>query len=166
MNIFALDNDPRIAAQYHTDKHVIKMILESAQLMAGALWECGYSGEAAPRNLYKPTHMNHPCALWARESLSNWFWLRRLLTNLNSEYVYRYNNGNHASYVIAKQWPNPLIPEYGLRPFAQCMPDEYRNEDPVAAYRAYYLGAKVQGATWKVRGAPAWVTQAMELQNG
>ena len=163
MNIFVLDQDPRKAAQYHTDKHVIKMILESAQLMAGAIHECGYNDDAPPRNLYRPTHLNHPCALWARQSISNWLWLRRLMINLNSEYVHRYNNGNHASFILAKQWPNPMLHDEGLTPFTQAMPEEYRNPDPVAAYRAYYLGAKVQGATWKVRGAPTWVTQTMEV---
>ena len=65
MNIFVLDNDPFKAAEYQCDKHVVKMVLETAQLLCSA-------HETAP---YKRTHYNHPCAIWTRSSLSNYMWL-------------------------------------------------------------------------------------------
>lgn len=68
MNIFVLDSDPEIAAKYHTDKHVIKMILESAQMMSTVVRYVGLDAG------YKSTHLNHPCTIWARTSLSNWLW--------------------------------------------------------------------------------------------
>lgn len=69
MNIFILDTNPKIAAQYHVDKHVVKMILETAQLLCSAHW---LNGSEAP---YKLTHKNHPCAIWTRECVENYNWL-------------------------------------------------------------------------------------------
>ncbi len=69
MNIFALDTDPVTCAQYHCDKHVIKMILESVQMLSTT---CSILGAEAP---YKPTHANHPCTKWVRESWENFGWL-------------------------------------------------------------------------------------------
>ena len=79
MNIFYLDEDTEICAQYHCDKHVVKMILEYAQILCTVLHELG---QEAP---YRPTHRNHPCTVWARESLDNWIWLRALCQALNQE---------------------------------------------------------------------------------
>lgn len=61
MNIFYLDKDPKLCAQYHCDKHVVKMILESAQLLCTAVNEAA-GKEVAP---YKSTHVNHPCSIWS-----------------------------------------------------------------------------------------------------
>lgn len=79
MNIFVLDDDIEKCAEYHTDKHVVKMILESAQMLCTAVWSMGVE---AP---YKDTHKNHGCNVWVRKSLSNWLWLRDLTTALNDE---------------------------------------------------------------------------------
>ena len=72
MNIFILDLDPQSCAEAHCDKHVVKMILETAQLLSSALW---ITGVEAP---YRLTHKNHPCAIWTRESLDNYMWLCQL----------------------------------------------------------------------------------------
>ena len=72
MNIFKLDKTPQLCAQTHCDKHVSKMILESAQMLCTTLWT---NGQSAP---YKPVHAKHPCTLWVGASLENWLWLKEL----------------------------------------------------------------------------------------
>ena len=84
MNIFVLDTDIEICSQYHADQHVVKMILESAQMLCTVL---NKNGIRAP---YRSTHSNHPCTLWAGASLENWRWLRDLALALNQEYRYRF----------------------------------------------------------------------------
>lgn len=84
MNIFILDNDVSKCAMYHCDKHVVKMILESAQMLSTVIRESGIDCG------YKITHLNHPCTIWTRESLSNWKWLRNLVEALNQEYKFRF----------------------------------------------------------------------------
>ena len=78
MNIFMLHQEPQIAAQYHCDKHVVKMILESAQLLCTALNEAGVPMP------YRVTHKNHPCSIWVRESRANA--IDRKSTRLNSSH--------------------------------------------------------------------------------
>ena len=70
MNIFVLDTSPKLAAEYHCNKHVVKMIIETAQMLSTAhdYLETGISG------LYKPTHKNHPCSIWVRQSRENYLW--------------------------------------------------------------------------------------------
>ena len=80
MNIFYLDRDPHEAARLQCDKHVVKMILETAQLLSTAHNELD-GGQIA----YKTTHKNHPSAVWARKSLDNYLWLYRHLEGLGSE---------------------------------------------------------------------------------
>ena len=121
MNIFVLDSDVRKCARYHADQHVIKMILESTQMLCTALHRHGVD---AP---YKPTHRNHPCTLWAGDSLANWKWLRRLALALNDEYRYRFGDrGDHSSAVVARDLQPPPIENVGLTEFAQAMPEKYR----------------------------------------
>ena len=156
VNIFILDENPKTCAKYHCDKHVIKMILESAQMLSTVSRLNG--GEAG----YKPTHKNHPCTKWAGQSLTNWFWLQTLTKHLNEEYIYRYNKEeNHKSYEVAQTLVVPNIPVLGLTKFAQAMPDQYKNSNPVTAYRNYYLKEKTDLLYWKNRPTPKWVTSAL-----
>lgn len=145
MNIFVLDQDPVRAAQYHCDKHVNKMILESAQMLSTALG-CGY----------KPTHKNHPCTLWAGYSKQNAEWLVALATGLNEEYRKRYNKRvDHKSMGVIKEiaWLSGALPDVGLTPFAQAMPENFKSEDAVASYRNYYHAKEF--ATWRCE-TPFW----------
>lgn len=146
MNIFILSKDPVQAAQMQCDKHVVKMVLETAQMLCTAVRECG--GEAP----YKATHKNHPCSLWARKSKSNFEWLQRYGVALCEEYTKRYRK-THKSESIIRAVSSDFIPEGELTPFAQAMPDQYRNSDPVIAYRNYYLGDKSRFAEWN-KGTP------------
>ena len=159
MNIFVLDNDITACARYHNDKHVVKMILESAQMLSTAVRLSGIEEG------YRPTHKNHPCSIWARSSLANWHWLRDLTLALNEEYKFRYKPVDHKSAVVVSNLPEPNIDNVGLTPFAQAMPDVYRNEDPVKAYRDYYMGDKQHLAQWTKREVPNWYI-AKEVKYG
>ena len=151
MNIFVLDSDIKKCTEYHCDKHVIKMIVESTQMLSTA---CRLSGVEEG---YKATHINHPCNVWCRSSLSNWLWLRDLVIALNEEYRYRYEkNINHKSYDAAMNLPLPKIKDHGLTSFAQAMPDRYKHVNSIKAYRNYYINEKSNMAFWKKRNVPYW----------
>ena len=152
MNIFILDKEVEKCAEYHCDKHVIKMILESAQMLSAVVRLNGHDIG------YKLTHKNHPCTIWARESLSNYNWLVRLTRLLNYEYRYRYDKDiNHKSYDLVKTLPIPDLPDIGLTPFAQAMPEQYKNKNAVKAYRDYYINEKSSFLTWTKRKKPKWM---------
>lgn len=147
-----LDLDIRKCAQFHADQHVIKMILESAQMLCTVLNKYDIP---AP---YKPTHFDHPCTLWAGASLTNWKWLKTLALALNEEYKYRFGKSrDHQSALVICELPIPPIQDKGLTEFAQTMPEKYRVPgDAVKAYRKFYIGEKYRFATWKKRGVPKW----------
>jgi hypothetical protein len=151
MNIFILDNDVKKCAQYHVDKHVLKMVVETSQLLCGVHWVLG---DEAP---YKLSHKNHPCAIWARESLSNYVYLCELGLELCNEYTYRYGKRHKSLDVILWCIINrPNIPDKGFTEPAKAMPDEYKVDDVVQSYRNYYMGAKSGFAVWKMRDIPHW----------
>jgi len=154
MNIFVVDEDPEVAARQLCDKHVVKMILETAQMMCTVAHGYGYSPP------YKKTHPKHPCTLWAAKSADNWSWLIRHGLAMCAEYTRRYGRIHKSEEVI--MWCAGLkmgFTESGLTPFAQAMPEQYRNECPVTAHRAYYHGEKAGFATWKSE-VPQWWTAA------
>jgi hypothetical protein len=172
MNLFILDNDLDKCAEYHVDSHVTKMQLEVAQLMCSAVWITHHFGftplaiNADQRKFlnankadgvtpYLPTHYNHPCAIWVRSSLDNFEWAFCYAQALNSEQHYR-TGGTHKSYDVITTLPSPKIPRLGITPFAQAMPDEYKSDDAVQAYRDYYIFEKNHLAKWKHRGQPEW----------
>jgi len=151
MNIFILSEDPVLAAQAHCDKHVVKLILECAQMLCSAL-----PPNQAP---YKRTHFNHPCTVWSRTSKQNYEWLIKYGLALCDEYTYRYNKTHKSMAVIEWCRSNmPELPDLGLTQFAQAMPDEYRCEDVVQSYRNYYIGAKAKLLTYTKRKPPEWVS--------
>lgn len=152
MNIFVLDHDPNTCAQYHCDKHVVKMILETAQLLCGVHWVL--NGNAP----YKLSHRNHPCSIWTRECIENYVWLCDLGINLCKEYTYRYNKTHKSQQIIEWCITNlPRLRENGdMTPFALAMPDEYKVNCPIESYRNYYLGAKTSFASWRKRNTPEW----------
>jgi len=151
MNIFVLDKSPVIAAQMHCNKHVVKMILETAQLLSTALRFHGVNYG------YSSTHKNHPCAVWARQTRGNFIWLNILGRNLLEEYKYRYGKEHKSTPIIAEA-PISYIPDGKLTPFVQCMPDNFKvNGDAVQAYRNYYRGAKQRMLVYKKRKPPEWI---------
>lgn len=151
MNIFILDYDFKKCAQYHTDRHIVKMITEEVQLLSSVYY---FTDEEhlAP---YRKTHMNHPCAVWTRQSLNNWIWLKDHAMALYDEYAYRYGK-QHAAGEKLLDLQLPDLPATGLTKFAQCMPDKYKCDDVVDAYRKYYNSEKKHLFNWKLRSIPEW----------
>lgn len=180
MNIFYLSHNPVEAAQQHLDKHVVKMILESAQLLctahrlldgiqtkqskttrSGKIRDVKRYVLANPLNnevMYSATHINHPCAIWARDNINNYMWLYELFVALCDEYTFRYGKKHKTDTLMRELLKSaPLsIPHTPFTPPAQAMPVEYKHSDPVVAYRQYYLGAKAKFAKWTRRSTPVW----------
>ena len=157
MNIFVLDNDPKIAATMMCDKHIPKMVLESAQMMAQALRRHGATDEQMPLTKsgtpYKGGHPHHPGTVWAGDSWHNFDWLANHAIGLLGEYYMRFGKEHACSEPIGQMngmsW---RLPNGRLTPFAQAMPDEFKQEDAVKAYRRYYHSK--QFAKWE-KGTPA-----------
>lgn len=154
MNIFFLDNNIKKCAEYHVDKHVVKMILETSQLLCGSHWMTKKDDYFIP---YKLCHKNHPCSKWARHSLSNYFYLCELGLELSKEYSYRYGKKHKSEQVIEWSIENhPNIPDEGFTTPPLAMPDKYKSSDVVESYRNYYIGEKYSFAKWKKREIPPW----------
>lgn len=183
MNLFYLDHDLDRSAEYHIDKHVGKMQLEAAQLLTTAIWVDRYLGYV-PRALngeelaiikkaagaepaieertftrYLPTHHNHPSNIWVRSSLEHFWWTVCYVNALNSESMYR-GNKPHASCDVVNALPDlQCMKNTGFKPPTQAMPDKYKQNNTVEAYRNYYFGDKYDIASWKIRGEPIWWTE-------
>lgn len=147
--------DPEKAAKYHVDKHIVKMPLETAQLLCTVHHLSGTDSKEIP---YRATHKNHPSAKWARKSLSNYIWLVMLGLEICKEYTHRYGKTHKCEAVI--QWckmHTPNIPEIGFTPFALAMPEECKKDDRIEAYREYYRKKKSHLFSWKNREKPYWL---------
>ena len=176
MNRFILDENPKAAAEYHCDKHVVKMILEEAQMLSTAhrildgVETVGQSksGRKAKRwkldddrndKLYQATHVNHPCTQWSMQTFENYVWSVKLLRYLLDEYQFRYGKKHKCEelYPILRFTPT-RISSGPLTQFPQAMPDECKRENPVEGYRDYYIIHKVRFAKWTNRPVPEWFT--------
>lgn len=162
------------------DKHVVKMILESAQLLCTAhrildgrmIAAKSKTGRNVKRFvlddqrdvvLYVATHVNHPSAVWARQSVENYNWLYEHFYALGQEYTYRYNKKHKCfdgdmSYML--QSPPHNLREYDMTPMPSAMSDEYKiSDDPITNYRNYYKVGKARMHAWKNRNPPEWILQ-------
>mgnify|MGYP003669192007 FL=1 len=139
MNIFYLDEDPEVAAIVQYNKHVVKMILESAQMLCTA--HRYYDNDDVP---YKTAHLNHPSTIWVRQNTKHYFWLYKHMLALGEEYTHRYGK-IHMSITKCKE-PLQLapinMPTYKFEQPPQCMPDEFKSDCAIHAYWAYYIGEK------------------------
>lgn len=181
MNIFWLDLDPAACAQMHCDKHVVKMILELAQLMCTAhrvldgvqkeklktlsngrtrrqkIWELH---DTRNDTLYSATHVNHPCAVWVRNCSHNYTMCYELFMELCKEYTKRYKKVHLCETKLSKilyHCPVNIIRSTCPSEPPQAMPDEYKVlNNPVQAYRNYYIGSKAQIAQWNHSPTPFW----------
>jgi hypothetical protein len=177
MNIFYLDTDPSKCARMHNDKHTVKMILEYTQMLSTAhrlldgkesivvinnrkrkRWSL--EDPRMNTSLFLASHINHPSAIWARETEDQYLWLYRLLTHLCKEYTHRYGK-THA--VVNRCWqelrnpPKNLKGKTGFREPPQAMPIEYKVVgDSISAYQKYYIGGKAKLAKWTNRATPDW----------
>lgn len=198
MNIFFLAPDPAEAAVFHCDKHVVKMVLESAQMLSTAhrmlngvatlvtapngrqrqLYllpgekprfelhvideETGLQGWVLVIDnslCYSATHAGHPCSKWVLESATNYRWLYRLMIELDKERQYRFTPELGKTIRELGDFlsrPPAGLSESGMTTPAQAMPVECKRDDPVSAYRAYYIAHKQHIAAWSKRPTPSW----------
>jgi hypothetical protein len=178
MNIFYLHHDPKTCAQMHNDKHVVKMIIEYAQLMSTAhrildgeeyvgltengrrikRWRLHDERETV---LMKASHINHPSGLWTRSNRDNYIWLYRLWFYLCKEYTFRYGR-THACERLTEVL---YVPPYSITnsefyPPTPAMPDIYKVKgDSLTSYHNYYRGGKQHLASWKNREVPSWFNE-------
>jgi len=158
MNIFVLSLITRLCARYHANKHVVKMILETAQLLCSAHIVLDDTDNIEETPLYKLSHRNHPCAKWARESSENYKWLYDLFYDLCTEYTYRYGKIHmcETKFISVLVFIPKNIPKGPMTPFALAMPEECKMEDAVESYRNYYKMHKQHLCEWSKRSVPEW----------
>ena len=158
MNIFYFDECPIKSARAQPDKMLVKMPLETAQMLCTAHRELDGDEYADANGLYKRAYWNHPCTIWARESSANYFWLYKHFLALGKEYTFRYNKTHKSvdklAQALFKQPDN--IKSIGMTPLAQAMPDEYKDDDPIKAYRDYCINEKHYAKWEKGRDKPEW----------
>jgi hypothetical protein len=177
LNIFYLHEDPRQCAEWMVDKHVVKMILETAQLLStahrlldGKMYIDTSSGrkkkvytldDERDTVLYSATHINHPSAVWARQSVENYNWLVDHLFALGDEYTYRYGKTHLTITKLGVPIASPPLnlKEWDMSPMPSCMDKQYIiSDDPIANYRNYYKYGKASMHNWKKREAPEWIS--------
>jgi hypothetical protein len=179
MNIFYIDHNPQKCAEWAVDSHCVKMILESAQLLSTAhrvLDGVEYidktkTGRNVKRwrlpddrdtELYSATHINHPSAVWCRESNNNYNWLWCYLDEHCKEYTYRYGKYHKVETSGLLQYLFATPKNIPLYPFTQptpAMDTKYIiSEDAVINYRNYYKYGKAHLHRWKNREAPEWIS--------
>lgn len=167
MNIFFLHYDPVAAATLHVDKHVVKMVLETAQLLSTAHHVLdGPEIISSLPNLYQPTHVNHPCAVWVRSGDLPYQWTAALLRELCREYTHRYGKIHKVQAsglldTLLAHVPRNIPQDTWTDP-PQAMPVEYQRESTVDAYRAYYVNAKAHLHAWRNRPVPVWAVPAAQ----
>lgn len=176
MNIFMVHSDPMIAAQSMVDRHVVKMILESAQLLSTAhrlLDGIQYTGKTATgRNvkrwrlddtregiLYQATHINHPSAVWCRASVENYAWLYKHFSALLQEYTFRYSKIHKCAGDLAQALASPpFMNNYHMTTMPCAMAKEYIvSDDTVTNYRNYYINGKKHLHKYTKRQPPDWM---------
>ena len=183
MNIFYLDHDTDLCAEMHTDRHCVKMILEYAQLLCTTHHvksrtldpDSGYVifyNEDVVKKLYKETHMNHPSALWARESSQHYNWLYNLFCSVSDEYAYRYGKVHKSDTKLREilKNPPPLLKDNGWKQPTQAMPMVYKMKDSKDAYQLYYNRQKRvsrdgKRSTWTGRDIPIFMQKVMKVEN-
>ncbi len=180
MNIFYIDQDPRQCAEWMVDKHVVKMIVETAQLLSTAhrvldgmevQLQLEKDGKVRTKKvwvlddsrndvMYNATHINHPSGVWVRQSVENYNWLADHLFALGDEYTYRYGKRHATITKMAYELQSPphKLKEWDWTPMPSCMAEEYIiSDDPIDNYRNYYKNGKAGLHKWKNRQPPAWI---------
>ena len=151
MNIFFLDKDPKIAAQMQCDKHVVKMVLETAQMLSTAARKRGYELG------YKSAYPKHPMTKWISESPNNYSWAIKHGLALGTEYQLRYHRVHKSHEVIKELAMLDNGDSTQMTKPPKCMPDEYKTDDYVQSYRNYYVGDKKRFAKYTNRTTPEFM---------
>lgn len=179
LNIFYTNNNPEICAQQHCDKHVIKQLLESVQLLStahrvldGTEYVDSSSGRRIKRwklddpeldnLLYKVSHCNHPSAVWVRQSESNYRWLAELLSELCKEYTYRYGKIHKCEQIglvdmLYTNVPNNIQRKSFTEPTPAMPPQYIIKNNSIASYQKYVREGKIHLHKWKNRETPAFI---------
>ena len=187
MNIFYVDSDPEVAARNMVDKHVVKMILETAQLLSTAHRVIdgeeyvgqSQSGRKAKRwrlsgnvdaIMYAATHINHPSAVWVRENSANYDWLYDHLLALGREYTHRYGR-THLTIDklkdILEDAPENIEQSNVMTKMPSCMDKQYIvSLDPITNYRNYYNYGKTDLLRWSNRPPPQWIDGTIIMTDG
>ena len=181
INIFILDYDMKKNVEAYCDAHIVKMQLESVQLLCTAYWVDRVLGHKPKLTIdeqklikkiaynlveeqklpyYKPiSNMNHPCAIWVRESLENYKYLKELTYYMHDEWKIRYKHPAtklHKAVGVLNELPDPVnLPSSKLTDFAQAVLPKHKHKDAVTAYRNYYIDSKAKIAKWKTK-PPIW----------
>ena len=185
MNIFFLHRDPEQAAKEHVDKHVVKMIVEYAQLLSTAhrmldgieYTDYSKNGRKIKRYrlenpnkekvIYKACHYNHPSAVWVRENRLHYQWLYRLFKKLGHEYTHRYGKIHSTNLLLNQLLEDsptniPVIDWKDPPPAMKHYPDCIVPGDSLQSYKNYYIVAKAYFAKWSKRDTPKWFTEGVE----
>jgi len=179
LNIFYTNLNPKLCAKEHCDKHVIKQLLESVQLLSiahRALDGVEYIDSSSGRRikrwklddpkldslLYKATHINHPSAIWARESASNYMWLVELLSELCKEYTYRYGKVHKCEQIglvdmLYTNVPKNIKQKEFTEPTPAMPPQYIIKNNSIASYQKYVREGKIHLHKWKNRETPAFI---------
>lgn len=172
MNIFFLDLDPKLAAEYLDDVRVIKLIVEQAQMLStahrfldGSLVKVDNKKhwllpDSRENILYKVAHLNHPCTVWIRKNTSNYSWAYNYYAYLLEEYTNRYGKIHKSSELKSTLFEYPKnLPTGYLSPPPLAMPEKYHSDDVVSSYRNYFINeksmAKNKPSSWKNQ-IPSW----------
>ena len=181
INIFILDYDMKKNVEAYCDAHIVKMQLESVQMLCTTYWVDRVLGNKTKLSIeeqklvkkiafnlveeqkleyYRPiSNMNHPCAIWIRESLENYLYLKQLTYFMHDEWKKRYKHPAtklHKSVGVLNILPDPVnLPNIGLTEFAQAVLPKHKHKDAVTAYRNYYIDTKSKIAKWKT-SPPKW----------
>jgi len=166
MNIFYFYDCPEKSAQAQPDKMLVKMPLETAQMLCTAHRILDGDEYADKVGLYKTAYKNHPCTIWARQTSENYLWLYHHFISLCDEYKYRYGK-EHLSYTKLKEALKTLPKNIEIKAvktkLAQAMPDQYKNNDPIVAYRNYCINEKHYAKWEKGRAKPDWWNNAQAV---
>ena len=185
MNIFYLHHEPKLCAEMHCDKHVVKMIIEYAQLMSTAhrvldgeeYYALTANGRKIKRwrmpdvkyenGLMKASHVHHPSNVWVRASKANYVWLNQMWNHLLLEYTHRYGKRHACAdrMEVLYAWPEN-IPDVPFTPPTPAMPDECKiANNSLASYHKYYIEKKVRFAKWTNRNVPLWYQNGINKNN-
>lgn len=184
MNIFILSEDPIEAAQLQCDKHVVKMIVESAQMLStvhrmldgkmerrpskkGSMLQYFKLDDEREDVLYKACHYNHPSTVWTRESCCNYTWHYNHFIALCDEYTYRYgkiHSTDSKLRKVLKALPNNIARTRVRTPYKlamssnpECIVNDLGGTNAVESYRNFYQTKKERfKMIWTKRNVPEW----------
>ena len=156
MNLFFIDKCPIKSAQQLCDKHVVKMVLETAQMCSTAMHEWGFARHL--KHVYKTAYKNHPMTVWVRDNEHNFAWAVNHGLEIGKEYTRRYGKLHKSTKVLEEMddgWVHDNYSNHTTPP--QCMPDQFKCDDYVEAYRNYYRTDKSHILQWTGRPVPEWI---------